>query len=76
MPAARCRSLNLIGGFRMPETWHYGLVFSEPAADFILALPLRRRRKVSIDLAAPGRCGWPTPVMLDFPGFRAILVVP
>jgi len=30
----------------MPETWHYGLVFSEPAADFILALPLRRRRKV------------------------------
>ena len=30
----------------MFELRHYTLVFSEAAADFVLALPLRRRRKV------------------------------
>ena len=30
----------------MPEARSYSLVFSESAADFILALPPRRRRKV------------------------------
>ena len=30
----------------MPEARTYALVFSESAADFILALPLRRRRRV------------------------------
>lgn len=39
----------------MPEFRQYSLVFSEPAADFILALSSRRRRKVRDSLGRLSR---------------------
>lgn len=48
MRAARSAPPNSIAGCAAPERWQYGVVFAEPAADFILALSPRRRRKARV----------------------------